>query len=93
MFIGLLASIVNASKYTKCVSLGSQKCKIRPTPVTFEILMTQRLPYFPFALNLDRCVESSNTLNNLSNKVYIPNETDDLNLSLFNMITGINESN
>ena len=26
------------------------------------------------------------------NKVFVPNETEDLNLSVFNMITGINES-
>ena len=31
-------------------------------------------------------------LNDLSNKVCIPNKTEDLNLSVFNMITGINES-
>ena len=28
MFIVLLTSIVNASKYTKCVPLSNQKCKI-----------------------------------------------------------------
>ena len=27
-----------------------------------------------------------------SNKACVPNETEDLNLSVFNMITGINES-
>ena len=31
-------------------------------------------------------------MNNLSSKICIPNETEDLNLSVFNMITGINES-
>ena len=41
---------------------------------------------------LDRCVGSCNTLNDLSNKVFIPNEREDLNLSVFNMTTGINES-
>ena len=41
---------------------------------------------------LDKCVGSCNTLNDLSNKVFIPNEREDLNLSVFNMITGINES-
>ena len=35
---------------------------------------------------------SCNTLNNLSNKVCLPNETEDLNLNVFNMITEINES-
>ena len=33
-----------------------------------------------------------NTLNDLSNKLSVPNKTEDLNLSVFNMITGINES-
>ena len=45
---------------------------------------------YPFLIKLDRCVGSSNTLNNLSNKVCIPNKTEDLNLSLFNMITEMN---
>ena len=31
-------------------------------------------------------------LNNLSNKVCVPNKIEDLYLSVFNMITGINES-
>ena len=34
-----------------------------------------------------------NTLNDLPNKVCVPNETEDLNLSVLNMITGINKSN
>ena len=45
-----------------------------------------------FAVKLDRCVGSCNTLNDLSHKAYVPNKTEDLNLSVFNMITGINES-
>ena len=35
---------------------------------------------------------SCNTLKDLPNKVCVPNETEGLNLSVFNMITGINES-
>ena len=31
-------------------------------------------------------------MNDLSNKVFIPNKTEDLNTSVFNMITGLNES-
>ena len=31
MFILPLASIVNASNHTKCVSLCNQKCEIQPT--------------------------------------------------------------
>ena len=47
--------------------------------------------YCPFAVKLDRYVRSCNTLNDLSNKVCVPNKTEDLNLSVCNMITGINE--
>ena len=32
------------------------------------------------------------TLNDLSNKVCVPNKTEDLTLKVFNMVTGINES-
>ena len=53
---------------------------------------SQEFHCYPFAVKLDRCVGSFNTLNGLSNKVYVPNKTEDLNLSVFNMITGINES-
>ena len=38
------------------------------------------------------CAESCNTLNDLSNKVCVPNKTEDLNTSIFNMITEINDS-
>ena len=41
-------------------------------------------------LRLDRCVKSCNTLNKVSNKVCVPNKTEDL--SMFPLVTGINES-
>ena len=43
-------------------------------------------------VNLDRCVGGCSTVNDLPNKVCAWNKTEDLNLSVFNMITGINES-
>ena len=53
---------------------------------------TQGLHYYPFTINLDKCVRTCNTLNDLSNKVCVPNKTEHLNIHVFNMITGINES-
>ena len=43
---------------------------------------SQELRYYPFVVNLDRSVGSCNTLNDLSNKVCLPNKTEDLNLSI-----------
>ena len=93
MFIVLLSSIVNASNHTKCVSLSNQKCEIQPTFINLHPNeYSQEFHYYPFTVKLDKCVGSCNTLNDLSNKVCVPNKTEDLNLSVFNMITGINES-
>ena len=52
---------------------------------------SQEFHRYPFLVKLDRCVGSYNTLNDLSNKACVPNKTEHLNLSVFNMITGINE--
>ena len=41
---------------------------------------------------LDRFVGICNTLNDLSGILFVPNKTEDLNLSVFSMIAGINES-
>ena len=57
-----------------------------------HIEYSQEFHYYPFAVKLYRCVRSCNTLNDLSNKFCVPNNTEDLNLSVFNMLTGINES-
>ena len=74
--------MVSVSNNKKCVSLSNQKCMTEPTFINLH----------PFAINLGRCVGSCNTLNDLPNKVCIPSKTGDLNLSVFNTITGINES-
>ena len=41
---------------------------------------SQELHYCRFAVKLDRFVRSCNTLHDLSNKLCVPNQTEDLNL-------------
>ena len=52
----------------------------------------QECHYYLFSVKLDRSVGKANTLSDLSNEVCVQNKREDLNLSVFNMITGINES-
>ena len=93
IFIVLLSNIVSRSNHTKCVSLSNHKCMIQPTLINLHPNeYSQKFHYYPFAVRLDGCVGSCNTLNDLSDKVCVPNKTKKLNLSVFNMITGINES-
>ena len=93
MFMGSLISIVNASNHTKCISLSNQKYIIQSMLINLHPNEhSQEFHYYPFAVKLGRCFGSFNTLNDLSNKVYVPRKTEDLNLRVFNMIAGINES-
>ena len=63
MFIGSLTSVVNASNYTKCVSLNNQQCMTQPTLINLHPSeYSQELHYYPFTVNLDRCVRSCKTL-------------------------------
>ena len=80
-FIGLSMDPIIQKNKCKCVSLNNQKHMIQPTLID----------YHSFAVKLDRCVGSCSTLNDLSNKVCVPNKTENLNLSVFNVITGIND--
>ena len=93
LFIGSLASLVNALNDRKYASLNNQQCMIQPSPINLHPNeYSQGLHYYPFAVNLDRCDRSCSTLNDLSNKICVSNKAEDLNLHVFNMIAGINES-
>ena len=46
----------------------------------------------PFAVKLDKFVRSYNIRNDLSNKVCVPNKTEDLDIHVLNMNAGKNKS-
>ena len=76
---GLLTGLVNAFNHTKCVLLHNQKWLTQPTLINlYSNEYSQELHYYPFADKLDRCAGSYNTLNDYSNKVCVPNKTEDL---------------
>ena len=89
--IGLLTDLVNGPNYTKYALLNNQKCMTQPTLINLHPNeYCQEFYYYPFGVKLDRCVGSCNTLNEIYNKVCVAKKTKDLNLSMFNMIIGIN---
>ena len=86
IFYGLLTDIVSVSNHIKCMTLTNQKGMTQPT------LINLHPNEYSQKFHSQECVGCCNTLNDLPNKVSTPNKTEDLNLSVFNMITGINES-
>ena len=91
VFIGLLTGLIIGSNNTRWVSLSNQKCMTQFTLINLHPNeYSQEFHYSPFSVKLDRCVGSFDTINNLANQVCVPNKIEDLILSVFNMITGIN---
>ena len=80
-----MTSIVNTSNHTEYVFLSNQECTTQLTLINLHLNeYTQELRFYPSAVNLDGCFRSCYTLNDLPNKLCLPNETEDLNLSSFN---------
>ena len=72
MFIVLLTNIINASNHAKGVSLSNQKCEIKSTLINFyPNEYSLELHCYPFAVKLDKCVGSCNTLNDLYTIMYV----------------------
>ena len=93
IFIGLWTGIVSTYNHTKCPLFSNQKCMTQPTLINLHPNeCSQVLQYYPFTVKLDRCVGNCTILNDSSNKVCVANKIEDLNLSVFSIITGINES-
>ena len=75
------------------MSFSNQKCMTQATLInSHPNVYSQELHYYLFAVSLDKCVGSCNTLDDLLSRVCVPNETEGLNLHVFDMITGSNES-
>ena len=52
---------------------------------------SQELHYHPLAIKSVKYAVSCKTLNDLYKEVCVPNKTEDLNIYIFNKITGKNE--
>ena len=83
-----LSSISKTPDNAKCIFLNNQQCITQPALINlYPNEYIEILHWYPFEVNLDRWIGNFNTLYDLSNQV---NKTEDLDLSIFNMITGIN---
>ena len=72
---------------TKYVSLNNEPCMT--IPILIE-LNPADLNYHSFMISLDKCNGSCNTIDNLSAKICVPTESEDVNVKVFNMIKRIN---
>ena len=55
-------------------------------------LNLDELHYYPFITSMNRCDGSCNTMENFLGRIYIFNKIEGVNLKIFNVIKGMNES-
>ena len=84
-FTVLRRNIVNGSNHTKCVSLSNRKCITQTIDINLHPNeYCQEFHYYILAVkSLNKSVRNCNTLNDVPNKVCVPNETKDLTLIMF----------
>ena len=84
--------MANTSKLTTCVALNNQQCMTDSTLINLspnEYIHGLRCYSFPG--NLDRCSGSCSKLDDQSSKICLLRKTEDISLSVFNIITRKNE--
>lgn len=93
LFNVLLTGKVSTFNHIKCISLSNQKFTTQPNLVNLHPNeCNQKFHYYSFVVKLFRYVGGCNNFNDLSYKVCVANKTDDLYISVFNMITETSKS-
>ena len=94
-FIGLtiLSDFTNVNSLNaiplSCISMKNQECKARP-----EIVYGNRNNpiFYPFSIKISKCSGNCNNINNSYAKTCVPDIIKNLNVKLFNLMSGTNET-
>ena len=87
-FLACLAFLTGVNSLN-CVSMGNQKCKTRPKIVDVN---EDDPVFFPFSVKTSKCSGSCNNINNPLPKLCVPNVAKTLNVKVFNLVSGTNET-
>ena len=88
IFLSLLSFERSFLQSFKCATFLNQPCSTKPTRID---LNPKELRYYSIYKCLYRCDGICKVLNNPSDKICFPNETEDVNIKVFNMTSGKNE--
>ena len=71
--------------------MHNQECKIRNKSEIININSNELL-FYPYSVNMNMCSGSCNNINNLCEKLCIPDLTKDINVKGFNLMLRNNET-
>ena len=73
----------------RCISMNNQECKVRPQIVNVN---GDDPVFFPFSIKTSKCSGSCNNINNPLAKLCVPDVVKNLNVKVFNLVSGTNET-
>ena len=85
VFLSTLTSI----NLLSCISMNNQECKVRPQIVNVN---GDDPVFFPFSIKTSKCSGSCNNINNPLAKLCVPDVVKNLNIKVFNIVSGTNET-
>ena len=87
-FLGLtiLSNFTNA---LDCISMKNQECKIRPEIININ---SNNPIFYPFSIKINKCSGNCNNINNPYAKICVPDIIKNLNVKVFNLMSGSNET-
>ena len=72
-----------------CISVTNQECKVTPQIVNVN---GNDPVFFPFSIKTSKCSGSCNSINNLLAILCVPDVVKNLNVKVFNLVSGANET-
>ena len=72
-----------------CISMNNQECKVRPQIVNVN---GDDPVFFPYRVKTSKCNGSCNNINNPPAKLCVPDAVKNLNVKVFNLVSGVNET-
>ena len=94
-FLGLtiLSNFTNKTSLSgtslNCISMKNQECKIRPQIININ---SNNPIFYPFSIKINKCSGNCNNINNPYAKICVPDTMKNLNIKVFNLMSGTNET-
>ena len=73
----------------ECVSMNNQECKIRPEIIN---LNTNEPLFYPYNIKINKYRGSCNTINDLYDKICVPDNIKNTNVKVFNLMSRTKET-
>ena len=85
VFLSTLTGINSLS----CISMNNQECKVKPQIVNVN---GDDAVFFPYSVKASKCSGTCNNVNNPLAKFYVPDVVKNINVKVFNLVSGTNET-